>query len=185
VDLKRQEDYVALFITVDLWTMPRTSVGIVAFRRKQGAIEVLLVHPGGPLWRNKDAGAWSIPKGEYIAGEDAEEVARKEFREELGIELTEKDLFPLGDVRQRGGKIVTAFAAETDLDAEKIQSNTFDIEWPPRSGRRQTFPEVDRAGWFKLPFARVKINDAQRVLLDRLESEATRRMPLARGGSRS
>jgi predicted NUDIX family NTP pyrophosphohydrolase len=163
--------------------MPKTSAGIVAFRRKRGGIEVLLVHPGGPLWRNKDAAAWSIPKGEYVAGENAEKVARKEFHEELGVELTEKDLLPLGEVRQRGGKIVTAFAVETDLDAEKIQSNTFEIEWPPRSGRRQTFPEVDRAEWFELESARAKINDAQRVLLDRLKSEVTRRMPLARGGT--
>ncbi len=140
---------------------------------------MLLVHPGGPFWRNKDAGAWSIPKGEYVAGENAEEVARREFREELGVELAEKGLFPLGDVRQRGGKIVTAFAIETDLDVEKIESNTFEIEWPPRSGRRQTFPEVDRAGWFELGCARAKINDAQRALLDRLET--TRGMPLARG----
>jgi predicted NUDIX family NTP pyrophosphohydrolase len=144
-------------------------------------MEVLLVHPGGPFWRNKDAGAWSIPKGEYVAGENAEEVARKEFREELGVELT-GDLFPLGEVRQRGGKIVTAFAVEADLDAENIQSNTFEIEWPPRSGRRGTFPEVDRAAWFELASARLKINDAQQVLLDRLEKSeaATRGKPLMR-----
>ena len=141
---------------------------------------MLLVHPGGPLWRNKDEGAWSIPKGEYVAGENAEEVARKEFGEELGVQLTQKNLFPLGDVRQRGGKIVRAFAVETDLDARNIQSNTFEIEWPPRSGRRQTFPEIDRAGWFELVSARVKINQAQQVLLDRLESEATRLMLFAR-----
>jgi predicted NUDIX family NTP pyrophosphohydrolase len=160
--------------------MPKTSAGIVSFRRRQGTIEVLLVHPGGPLWRNKDEGAWSIPKGEYVAGENAEEVARKEFGEELGVQLTQKNLFPLGDVRQRGGKIVRAFAVETDLDARNIQSNTFEIEWPPRSGRRQTFPEIDRAGWFELVSARVKINQAQQVLLDRLESEATRLMLFAR-----
>jgi predicted NUDIX family NTP pyrophosphohydrolase len=160
--------------------MPKTSAGIVAFRRRQGTIEVLLVHPGSPLWRNKDEGAWSIPKGEYVAGENAEEVARKEFGEELGVQLTQKNLFPLGDVRQRGGKIVRAFAVETDLDARNIQSNTFEIEWPPRSGRRQTFPEIDRAGWFELVSARVKINQAQQVLLDRLESEATRLMLFAR-----
>ena len=141
---------------------------------------MLLVHLGGPLWRNKDEGAWSIPKGEYVAGENAEEVARKEFGEELGVQLTQKNLFPLGDVRQRGGKIVRAFAVETDLDARNIQSNTFEIEWPPRSGRRQTFPEIDRAGWFELVSARVKINQAQQVLLDRLESEATRLMLFAR-----
>jgi predicted NUDIX family NTP pyrophosphohydrolase len=154
--------------------MARTSAGIVAFRRKGGVLEVLLVHPGGPFWRNKDEGAWSIPKGEYAAGEHAEEVARREFREELGIELTE-DLFPLGEVRQRGGKVVSAFAVETDLDAANIQSNTFEIEWPARSGRREIFPEVDRAAWFEIAAARVKINDAQRALLDRLEtSEAAR-----------
>jgi len=160
--------------------MPKTSAGIVPFRRRQGTIEVLLVHHGGQLWRNKDEGAWSIPKGEYVAGENAEEVARKEFGEELGVQLTQKNLFPLGDVRQRGGKIVRAFAVETDLDARNIQSNTFEIEWPPRSGRRQTFPEIDRAGWFELVSARVKINQAQQVLLDRLESEATRLMLFAR-----
>ena len=129
---------------------------------------MLLVHPGGPFWRNKDEGAWSIPKGEYGAGENPEMVARREFREELGIELSE-ELFPLGEVRQRGGKTVIAFAVETDLDAANIFSNTFEIEWPPRSGRRQLFPEVDRAAWFELDSARAKINEAQRVLLDRLE----------------
>jgi predicted NUDIX family NTP pyrophosphohydrolase len=148
--------------------MATRSAGIVAFRRKQGAIEVLLVHPGGPFWRNKDEGAWSIPKGEYGADENPQEAARREFREELGIELTE-DLFPLGEVRQRGGKVVTAFAVETDLDAANILSNSFEIEWPPRSGRLERFPEVDRAAWFELASARVKINDAQRALLDRLE----------------
>jgi len=149
--------------------MARTSAGIVAFRRKGGVIEVLLVHPGGPFWRNKDEGAWSIPKGEYVAGENAEQVARREFREELGTELT-ADLFPLGEVRQRGGKVVTAFAVETDIDAANIHSNSFEIEWPPRSGRCERFPEVDRAAWFEIPAARVKINDAQRALLDRLET---------------
>ena len=148
--------------------MARTSAGIVAFRRKGGVIEVLLIHPGGPFWRNKDQGAWSIPKGEYAAGENAEEVARREFREELGIELT-ANLSPLGEVRQRGGKVVTAFAVETDIDAANIHSNSFEIEWPPRSGRYERFPEVDRAAWFEIPAARAKINDAQRALLDRLE----------------
>jgi predicted NUDIX family NTP pyrophosphohydrolase len=168
VDQQKEEDYDQVRQTAEVPIMPTTSAGIVAFRRKQGTIEVLLVHPGGPFWRNKDAGAWSIPKGEYVSGENAEEVARKEFREELGVELT-GDLFPLGEVRQRGGKIVTAFAIETEVDAENIQSNTFEIEWPPHSGRRGTFPEVDRAGWFDLVSARIKINDAQQALLDRLE----------------
>lgn len=130
---------------------------------------MLLVHPGGPFWRNKDLGAWSIPKGEYDAGEDPEDVARREFREELGLEMTE-DLFALGEIRQRGGKTVKAYAVETDVDVNNIRSNTFEIEWPPRSGRRQAFPEIDRAEWFDLAAARAKINEAQRSLLERLEA---------------
>ena len=128
---------------------------------------MLLVHPGGPLWRNRDLGAWSIAKGEYGADEDPEQVARREFQEELGIELT-ATVMPLGDVRQRGGKTVTAFAVEADVDATRIKSNTFKIEWPPRSGRRREFPEVDRAEWFDLASARSRINEAQRTFLDRL-----------------
>jgi predicted NUDIX family NTP pyrophosphohydrolase len=149
--------------------MPSKSAGILAFRSKHGKVEVLLVHPGGPFWRNKDPGAWSMPKGEYRAGEDAETVARREFQEELGIEIT-ADLLSLGEIRQRGGKIVTAFAVETDLDVETIRSNMFELEWPPRSGRRQTFPEIDRAEWFDLASARAKINEGQKVLLERLEA---------------
>jgi len=151
--------------------MPSKSAGIVAFRKKRRRIEVLLVHPGGPFWRNKDLGAWSIPKGEYDASDDPEDVARREFREELGIEMTE-DLLPLGEIRQRGGKMVKAFAVEMDIDVENIQSNAFEIEWPPRSGRRQAFPEIDRAEWFDLAAARTKINEAQRTLLERLETIA-------------
>ncbi|HEU0150238.1 MAG TPA: NUDIX domain-containing protein [Bradyrhizobium sp.] len=147
--------------------MASRSAGILAFRVNAKKLEVLLVHPGGPFWRNKDLGAWSIPKGEYGPGEEAETAARREFHEELGIEITQT-LLPLGDVRQKGGKVVTAFAVEADIDVDTIQSNTFDLEWPPRSGRRQTFPEVDRAAWFDLAMAGVKINEAQRTLLDRL-----------------
>jgi predicted NUDIX family NTP pyrophosphohydrolase len=148
--------------------MPSRSAGIVAFRTNRGRIEVLLVHPGGPFWRDKDLGAWSIPKGEFSPDEAAECAARREFKEELGVELT-SPLSSLGDVRQRGGKIVEAFAAEVDVNVWTIQSNTFEIEWPPRSGQRQTFPEIDRAEWFDLTTARDKINEAQRTLLDRLE----------------
>jgi predicted NUDIX family NTP pyrophosphohydrolase len=147
--------------------MASKSAGILAFRVNAKKLEVLLVHPGGPFWRNKDLGAWSIPKGEYGPGEEAETAARREFHEELGIEMTQA-LLPLGDVRQKGGKVVTAFAVEADIDVDTIQSNTFELEWPPRSGRRQTFPEVDRAAWFDLATAGVKINEAQRTLLDRL-----------------
>ena len=147
--------------------MPSKSAGILAFRRRAGQIEVLLVHPGGPFWRNKDLGAWSIPKGEYGADEGPEAVARREFREELGIDMTAA-LTALGDVKQKGGKVVTAFAGEIDIDTRTIQSNTFEIEWPPRGGHKQTFPEVDRAEWFDLLTASTKINDAQRAFLDRL-----------------
>jgi len=150
--------------------MPSRSAGILAFRKATGTIEVLLVHPGGPFWRNKDLGAWSIPKGEYGADEKPEDVARREFREELGIELTQA-MIPLGEVRQRGGKTVMAFAAEADLDLGNFRSNTFEIEWPPRSGRKREFPEVDRAEWFDLASARTKINEAQGALLDRLTTK--------------
>jgi predicted NUDIX family NTP pyrophosphohydrolase len=153
--------------------MPSKSAGILAYRRTEKQLEVLLVHPGGPFWRNKDLGAWSIPKGEYGAGEDPEAVARREFREELGIDMIGA-LQPLGEIKQKGGKTVTAFAVETDIDASTIQSNTFELEWPPRSGRKQTFPEVDRAEWFDLASARAKINEAQRIFLDRLGTAAER-----------
>ena len=147
--------------------MAARSAGVLAFRDRNGALEVLLVHPGGPFWRNKDVGAWSIPKGEFGANEEAEAVARREFAEELGTALTAA-LVPLGEIRQRGGKVVEAFAAEIDLDADAIVSNDFELEWPPRSGRMQRFPEVDRAAWFDLAEARRRINSAQAALLDRL-----------------
>jgi predicted NUDIX family NTP pyrophosphohydrolase len=137
------------------------------YRRTGKALEVLLVHPGGPFWRNKDDGAWSIPKGEMDEGEDPAEVALREFMEEIGS-APDGPLRSLGEIRQRGGKRVHAFAIEGDIDAGAIASNTFEIEWPPKSGRLQTFPEVDRAGWFDLPAARVKIIESQRLLLDRL-----------------
>lgn len=153
--------------------MPAKSAGVLAFRTNGRRLEVLLVHPGGPFWRNKDLGAWSIPKGEFGADEEAEQVARREFCEELGVELA-VPLLPLGDIRQRGGKVVAGFAADCDVDVEAISSNTFEIEWPPRSGRRQRFPEVDRAQWFDLATARDKINQAQRGLLDRLDAMGER-----------
>jgi predicted NUDIX family NTP pyrophosphohydrolase len=146
--------------------MPSKSAGIIAYRKRR-TIEVLLVHPGGPFWRNKDVGAWSIPKGEYAEEEEAEFAARREFAEELGLELSEP-LTALGEIRQRGGKLVTAFAVEHDLDVRRIRSNTFEMEWPPRSGKRQTFPEVDRAEWFTLEEARTRINSGQSPLLERL-----------------
>lgn len=147
--------------------MPRQSAGILVFRRKAKAVEVLLVHPGGPFWAKRDAGAWSIPKGEYADGDDAEKAARREFTEETGWTL-EGPLVPLGKVMQRTGKVVTAFAAEGDFDTATLESNSFEMEWPPASGRRATFPEVDRAGWFTPEEARVKLIEGQRPLIDRL-----------------
>jgi predicted NUDIX family NTP pyrophosphohydrolase len=137
------------------------------YRRIATTFEVLLVHPGGPYWRRKDEGVWSIPKGEMDAGEDASDAARREFAEEIGVGIT-GPLVPLGEIRQRGGKRVLAFAVEGNLDAQTIQSNTFEIEWPPRSGKMQAFPEIDRAGWFDPALARTKILESQRPLLDRL-----------------
>ena len=144
------------------------SAGILMYRRRGTGLEVLLVHPGGPYWRAKDEGAWSIPKGEIDGEEDASAVARREFAEETGVALAGQPLEPLGEIRQRAGKRVIAFAVEGDLDVHALRSNTFEIEWPPRSGRMQTFPEVDRAEWFDLAAARAKILEGQRPLLDRL-----------------
>jgi predicted NUDIX family NTP pyrophosphohydrolase len=144
-----------------------SSAGILLFRRQTGRLEVLLAHPGGPLWRRRDLGAWTIPKGERLPGEDAEVAARREFFEEIGA-AAQGALLPLGEIRQAGGKRVEAFALEGDLDADAIRSNTFEMEWPPRSGRRAAFPEIDRAAWFALPQARAKILASQAPLLDRL-----------------
>jgi predicted NUDIX family NTP pyrophosphohydrolase len=130
---------------------------------------VLLVHPGGPFWANKDAGAWSIPKGEYDEGDDPRECARREFEEELGTPLPDDaELTEVGTVKLKSGKQVTAYAVEGDLDADAVTSNTFTMEWPPRSRRTREFPEVDRAGWFPLEEARAKLNPAQAELLVRL-----------------
>jgi predicted NUDIX family NTP pyrophosphohydrolase len=146
----------------------RKSAGILMYKQAVDGIRVLLVHPGGPFWAKRDLGAWSIPKGEYT-DEQPEAAARREFAEELGIEL-QHALRPLDEVTQKGGKLVIAFAAEGDFDVAALRSNVFEMEWPPRSGRRQSFPEIDRAEWFTLPVARQKIIDGQRPLLDRLES---------------
>jgi len=147
-----------------------SSAGILMYRFRDGDIEVLLVHPGGPFWKRKDAGAWSIPKGLPEPGEDAETAARREFEEELGRPV-EGILHPLGSIRQAGGKVVTAFAVEGDLDPAQIRGGgCVTLEWPRGSGRVLSYPEVDRAGWFSLPKARVKLLASQRPLLDRLET---------------
>lgn len=152
--------------------MAALSAGILLYKfvSKQAGRElrVLLVHPGGPFWRNKDDGAWSIPKGELQSDEEAEAAARREFMEELGANPS-GPLVALGSIRQRGGKQVEAFALEGDLEVERIAGNSFEIEWPPRSGRRQSFPEVDRAAWFSPQDARRKINPGQVPFIDRLE----------------
>lgn len=152
--------------------MAARSAGILMYRRQGDALQVLLVHPGGPFWRGKDRGAWSIPKGEYEPGEAPEVAARREFAEELGV-TPNGELQPLGEIRQAGGKRVLAFAIEGDLDVAAIRSNQFELEWPPRSGRIQSFPEVDRAGWFALPLAHEKIIAGQRPLLDLLGKSVT------------
>lgn len=147
--------------------MPPRSAGILLYRRRDGKLELLLAHPGGPYWRNRDEGAWTLPKGEIRQGEGPLEAARREFAEELGVEAGGAAL-PLGEVRQRGGKRVSAWAVAGDLDPEGIRSNTFTLEWPPRSGRCREFPEIDRVAWFSPLRAREKIKPAQRAFVDRL-----------------
>ena len=147
--------------------MPKQSAGILMYRRGPSGLSVLLVHPGGPFWAKKDLGAWSIPKGEYGPGEDPLGVAVREFEEETGVRLSGA-FRPLGEVRQAGGKRVLAWALEGDLDPAGIKSNSFEMEWPPRSGRKQSFPEIDRAEWFAADVAREKILASQREFIDRL-----------------
>jgi predicted NUDIX family NTP pyrophosphohydrolase len=154
---------------------PRRSAGLLLHRTRGGAPEVLLVHPGGPLWSCRDAGAWSIPKGEYEPAEDALAAARREFAEELGKAPPAGAARELGEVRQRSGKLVRAWALPGDLDVQEVVSNTFELEWPPRSGRFIEVPEVDRAEWFTIAVAREKINPAQVPLLERLFEQAESR----------
>ena len=148
--------------------MPKRSAGLLMYRRAGPGVAVLLVHPGGPFWAKKDLGAWSIPKGEYADGEDPLAVARREFEEETGAR-PQGEFRPLGEVKQAGGKRVSAWAVEGDFDPARLVSNTFELEWPPRSGRKQRFAEVDRADWFSPAEAREKILPGQRAFIDRLE----------------
>jgi predicted NUDIX family NTP pyrophosphohydrolase len=149
--------------------MARTSAGVLLYRRPDGVPEVFLVHPGGPFWAKKDLAAWSIPKGEFDPAEDPLVAAKRELEEETGL-VVEGEFRPLKPIRQAGGKIVHAFALEGDLDPSAIRSNTFEMEWPPRSGRRQVFPEVDRAAWFPIDVARGKIHKGQVALLDEFQA---------------
>jgi predicted NUDIX family NTP pyrophosphohydrolase len=147
--------------------MPKRSAGVLLFRRVVGEIEVLLAHPGGPFWKNKDDGAWSIPKGECADNEDPLAAAKREFAEETGF-TPSGDFVPLGEIRQPGGKVVSAWAVEGDFDTKLLRSNTFSMPWPPGSGKMREFPEIDRAEWFTLEVARRKILKGQAEFLERL-----------------
>ncbi|WP_112465277.1 NUDIX domain-containing protein [Streptomyces triticisoli] len=146
----------------------KRSAGLLLFRRTGDGLEVLLGHMGGPLWARRDAGAWTVPKGEYAPGESAWEAARREFQEELGLVPPDGEAVPLGEVRQSNGKTVTAWAVEADLDPATITPGTFLMEWPPRSGRTREFPELDRVAWLGPDRAREVIVKAQAAFLDRL-----------------
>lgn len=149
--------------------MAKTSAGILLYRKVDHRLEVFLVHPGGPFWAHKDSGAWSIPKGEFESDEEALAAAKREFAEETGFE-PQGQLLELGSVKQSSAKTVYAWTTEGDLDASKIRSNTFMLQWPPNSGRYEEFPEVDRGEWFDLPTAKQKIVPGQVPLLERLEA---------------
>jgi len=153
----------------------KRSAGILLFRSRAGAIQVLLGHSGGPYWKRKDENAWSIPKGEYSEDEAPEMAARREFEEETGIRL-EQPLTPLGEVKQAGGKFVRVWTLEHDCDPGSLRSNTFSVEWPPHSGKLQEFPEIDRFEWFTLEIARTKLVKAQDVFLDRLVAALAARL---------
>jgi predicted NUDIX family NTP pyrophosphohydrolase len=147
--------------------MPKTAAGLLLYRRGSLGVEVLLAHPGGPFWARKDLGAWTIPKGEIDQGEDPVAAARREFREEIGLEVS-GPVEPLGQIRQPGGKVVRIWTAEGDFDPSQLASNTFEMEWPKGSGKIRVFPEVDRAGWFELAEARRRILPGQAPFLDAL-----------------
>jgi len=150
--------------------MTKSSAGILLFKRTGGRIQVLLVHPGGPFWGKKDAGSWSIPKGEYGPEEEPFAAAKREFREETGMEVPAGEAIALARLKQPSGKVISAWAIEGDADASRMRSNTFALEWPPRSGRTQDFPEVDRAAWFDVETARGKIQQGQAPFLEQLLS---------------
>ena len=145
--------------------MAKQSAGVLMYRRRGSEVEVFLIHPGGPFWVRKDDGAWSIPKGEFTAEEPSLDAAKREFQEETGFPIS-GDFLPLEPIRQASGKIVYAWVIEGDCDATAVKSNTFEMEWPPRSGQMKSFPEVDRAGWFTLEQAETKMLKSQRPLLD-------------------
>src|SRR6267154_6898636 len=147
--------------------MPKTSAGLLLYRLRDGALEVFLVHPGGPFWAKKDDGSWSIPKGEFEDGEEPLAAAKREFEEEMGVPAT-GEFMPLKPLKQPSGKLVFAWAVRSDFDPSRLKSNMFSMEWPPKSGRQQQFPEVDKAAWFDVETARQKILKGQAPFLDQL-----------------
>ncbi len=151
--------------------MPRLSAGVLLYRIRDGVVEVLIAHPGGPFWARKDDGVWSIPKGEYADGDDPWAAAQREFREELGLPLPAGPRIDFGPLKQPSGKVVTAFAVRGDLDITDARSNTFELEWPKGSGTVREFPEVDRVGWFPVARTRTKLLKGQRAYLDRLMAD--------------
>jgi predicted NUDIX family NTP pyrophosphohydrolase len=151
--------------------VPKLSAGLLLYRVRDGVVDVLIAHPGGPFWARKDDGAWSIPKGEYVDGEDPWAAAQREFGEEVGLPLPDGPRLDLTPVKQPGGKVVTAFAVRAELDLAGTHSNTFELEWPRGSGKMKTFPEVDRVEWFPVALARVKLLKGQLPLLDELMAD--------------
>jgi predicted NUDIX family NTP pyrophosphohydrolase len=151
--------------------MPKLSAGLLLYRARDGVVDVLLAHPGGPFWTRKDDGAWSIPKGEYAEGDDPWVAAQREFSEEIGLAVPDGPGIDLGAAKQPSGKVVTAFAVRADLDITDARSNTFELEWPRGSGTMREFPEVDRVDWFTVAQARGKLLKGQRIFLDRLMAD--------------
>ncbi len=148
--------------------MSKQSAGILLYRKNNNQLEIFLVHPGGPFFKNKDLGTWSIPKGEFLDDEDPLAAAKREFEEETGKAVS-GDFVPLNAITLKSGKIVHAWAVNGDIDSKTVFSNLFEMEWPPKSGKKQSFPEIDRAGWFDVETAKLKINGAQAGLIDQLE----------------
>ena len=154
--------------------MPKQSAGILLYRFEKSGLQIFLIHPGGPFWAKKDEGAWSIAKGEFGDDEDSLAAAKREFQEETGFAI-DGNFIPLSPLKQKGGKLIIAFAVEGDVNADAIKSNEFEMEWPPKSGRMKSFPEADRAAWFSVDEARRKILQSQRPLIDELQQILTER----------
>lgn len=153
--------------------MHKNSAGIILYRFKNNSLEVLLVHPGGPFFTKKDGGAWSIPKGEFLEDENPLNAAKREFKEEIGVDVPDTDFIELASIEQKNNKTVYAWAFQGDIDPSTIKSNTFELEWPPKSGKMRSFPEIDKGEWFTITNAREKINVRQVTLLDELQKKVS------------